>query len=869
MALSKMMSEYMKLKENYKDYILLYRLGDFYEMFYDDAILASKELEITLTGRDCGMKERAPMCGVPYHSVDSYIARLVQKGYKVSICEQIKAPDSNEVVGREVVKIITPGTVSEPQMLDETKNSYIVGICADDRSDGEVALCFADISTGEVIISELYKKIDLKIINELAKYTPREAYVNKNIDDILFLANFLKEPSNNCIITKGDNQSFEYETASEKINLHMGQHPESVGFTSPLTICAFGGLLDYLYKTQFCDLSHMKKITFLGRDNFMDIDYFTWRNLEITETLRAKSKKGSLLGVLDKTQTAMGARLLRRYLEKPLLGIAPILKRQNSVYDFHEKNMERSELRELLVNVRDIERLISKVVYDTINPRDMRALAESFSKLPEIKSSLYKFSAPLILELANQIDILADIYKIIDDAIVENPPIVIRDGNIIKDDYNEDIQTLKTFLKDNKAIITKLEADEKEKTGIKTLKVGYNKVFGYYIEVSKSFVNQVPQDYIRKQTLTNGERYITADLKEIESKLLTANDEVIKLETEIYNRIKIVVSGALNRIKSTADAIATADVLSTFAEVSRKNEYCCPQISKDGIIEIKAGRHPVVEKNLKDELFIANDTYLNDGNNQIALITGPNMAGKSTYMRQVAIIVLMAQIGCFVPASFAQIGIVDKIFTRVGASDDLTSGQSTFMVEMNEVAYILNNATKNSLLIFDEIGRGTSTFDGMSIAQAVIEYAAKKVKAKTLFATHYHELVKLDEVFSCVKNYNIAAKKRENDIVFLRKIVEGGTDDSYGIEVAKLAGVPKDVIKRAEAILKDLEKNKIPIELPISKNNNNNDNEEISLTSNLSNEILEKLKKMDVTVMTPIEAMNELFTLSKEAKENV
>lgn len=864
MPLSPVMQQYKDMKEQNKDYLLFYRMGDFYEMFFDDAVLASRELDITLTKKDCGLPEKAPMCGVPYHSVDTYISRLVQRGYKVSLCEQIKDPETNEVVDRKVVRTVTPGTVTEPQMLDEKINNYIVCIY-DEPETKELIFCFADISTGEVFISDKYQRSDFKMVGEFSKYKPREAYSNIQLKDLPFLKNYFSDESNICIFTVGEPGDFNRENARIKIEEHLGTNIENYGFNDDISVNSFGALLAYLSRTQLCDLSHLKNIQFSDKSDFMELDYFTWRNLEVTETMRNKAKKGSLLGVLDVTKTAMGARKLRKFLERPLINVPEILKRQNAVSEFYDKTIERNELREIISEVRDIERLSSKLVYDTVNPRDLRAFAASFAVLPKLKSILESFSSEYLSGIYRNLDTLEDLYELIDNAVVEEPPITTREGNVIKDTYNNEISELKTFLTDSKSIIAGIEVREREKTGIKTLKIGYNKVFGYYIEVSKSLKDQVPENYIRKQTLVNGERFITAELKDIESKLLTANEAVIKLENEIFIKIKEQLFASLNRIKSAAEAVAMLDAFSSLAEVARKNSYVCPDILPSGIINIKNGRHPVVEKMVKGEVFIPNNTLLNRSDDMISLITGPNMAGKSTYMRQVALIVLLAQIGSFVPAAQAQIGVVDKIFTRVGASDDLTSGQSTFMVEMNEVAYILNNATQNSLLIFDEIGRGTSTFDGMSIAQAVIEFVAKKIKAKALFATHYHELISLEDKFPCLKNFNVAAKRRNDEITFLRKIVPGGTDDSYGIDVAKLAGVPKSVISRAEEILKELESGTSHYVKTVEKYNNET---QMSIEDNLNEQIIDKLANMDVTVLTPIEAMNELFKLSDEVKKN-
>jgi len=868
MPLSPMMQKYVEMKEQYKDYILMYRLGDFYEMFFDDAIIASRELEITLTGRDCGLEERAPMCGVPYHSVDGYIARLVQKGYKVSICEQVKDEVTNEVTDRKIVRMVTPGTITDPQVLDETKNSYIACAYAESGLQGEIAVCYSDITTGEILFGEPVKKTDDKLLNELTKLNPSEIYLCGNESEIPAISAYMSRTDTKCIITAADEYSFVYENALAMIKRHMGTAFSTPEFKDKLYVSVFGGLLEYLYRTQLCDLSHLKTLTFLNKQKYMDIDWFSWRNLELTESMRSKSKRGSLLGIIDKTQTPMGARLLRRYLEKPLIDITEILKRQSAVTAFYNNDLVRTDIRDNLANIKDIERLISKVVYGTVNPRDVKAMGASFAYLPEIKRTLTLLDTPTVSRLNERIDTLTDIAALIESAIVDEPPVTLREGKAIRPEFNEELSELKSLLRDSRALMAKIEADEKERTGIKTLKIGYNKVFGYYIEVSKSFSNQVPPEYIRKQTLVNGERYITAELKDLETKLLTADENVIKLENAIFEQIKSTITDALIRIKTTAEAIAELDVYTNFAEISKKNGYSCPVMTPDGAIEIKNGRHPVVEKALKDSLFVPNDAYLDNTSNMLALITGPNMAGKSTYMRQVAVIVVMAQTGCYVPAEYAKLAVVDKIFTRVGASDDLAAGQSTFMVEMSEVAYILKNATKNSLLIFDEIGRGTSTFDGMSVAQAVIEHVVKKVKAKTMFATHYHELTRLDKVFDNVKNYNVAAKKKNNEIIFLRKILKGGTDDSYGIDVAKLAGVPNDVIKRAEEILKELEENKVQI--MVSQKREEDMYFGGNLFSEINNEVIEKLRNMDVTTLTPLEAMNELYKLSNTVKsENI
>ena len=852
-----MMQQYVQMKEQYKDYILMYRLGDFYEMFFDDAIIASKELDIVLTGRDCGMDERAPMCGIPYHSVDGYIARLVQHGYKVSVCEQVKDPVTNDVTHREVVRMITPGTVTDPDMLDESKNNYIVGAFAE---RGKICLCFVDISTGDMFLSGPYKITDPTVINELGKYSPREIYTSKEASGADLIKEYLTA-SAGCMLTLGE----KCETAKELLEKQMGADVNSLGLSdNALAVDTAGSLLKYLFDTQLCSLDHIKKLTLTGEASYMQIDLSTWRNLEIVETMRFKEKKGSLLGVLDKTQTAMGARLLRNFLEKPLTDVDRIRARQCAVRDFYENNIERSEIRDLLSGIRDIDRLLTKVVYGSVNPKDIKNLSASFSSLPRIFEILRggKFGSAYMKDLLHGADELSDITEHINAAVKDEPPIAMKDGGIIREGYNREVDELRILLTDAKRIMANLEASEKEKTGIKTLKVGYNKVFGYYIEVPNGSKDLVPDTYIRKQTLVGGERFITPELKEIEEKLLTAHDDLVDLEYKLFTELVSGVKECIDRIKASSRAVAHIDVLTTLAEVAVKNGYTCPTVNNDNVIDIKDGRHPVVEKMLRNEVFVPNDTLLNSDDCRMAIITGPNMAGKSTYMRSVALITLLAQIGSFVPASSATIGVADKIFTRVGAADDLASGQSTFMVEMNEVAYILKNATKKSLLIFDEIGRGTSTYDGMSIARAVLEHVAEKIKAKSLFATHYHELVALENTLEGVKNFNVAAKKRGNTITFLRKIVPGGTDDSYGIDVARLAGVPDAVIERAQEVLKEIESEqpKIVIE-------RENRSEETDLFSSAaSDEIIERLKKLDPTVLTPIEAMNELYSLVQKAK---
>ncbi|MBO5213300.1 MAG: DNA mismatch repair protein MutS [Clostridia bacterium] len=855
-----MMRQYLELKQQYKDCILMYRLGDFYEMFFDDARTVSRELDLTLTGRDCGLEDRAPMCGVPFHSVDNYISRLVSRGFSVTICEQNKAENSNEVLGREVTRVITPGTVTEPTMLDEKKNNYIVGICAD---EGKVAFCYADITTGDFFLTDVFKLSDPSLLSHLCRYSPREAYLNKSAKDSTLIREYFAKLGH-CTVKEGDAESFRLKDCMRRIEQQTGKAIRDLDLPEgELLLKAAGGLLDYLQKTQLCDLSHMKNLRYLTDGDSMEIDYSTWRNLEIVETLRTKERHGSLLGVLDKTRTAMGARQLRKFLEKPLLDIPSIMARQDAVRILYDSHLERTELRDLLNHVRDVQRLMTKIVYDTLNPRDMRALCVSFSVFPQIKRILSSMEPSLLKKIYADLDPLEDITSMIEEAIVEDPPMLIREGKMIRSGYNEKLDELRELLKNSKQVLANIETAEKEKTGIKNLKIGYNKIIGYFLEVTKLNTHLVPDYYIRKGTLVNAERYITPELKEIELQLATANDQIVQIEYDLYTALKKRLADALDRIRRSADAIALLDALLSLAHVALKNNYSCPFVNEGDVIDIKNGRHPVVESMLRDDMFVPNDTYLDRKDNRTAIITGPNMAGKSTYMRQVAIIILMAQIGSFVPASSATIGVCDKIFTRVGASDDLAMGQSTFMVEMTEVAYIVKNATKRSLMIFDEIGRGTSTFDGMSIARAVVEFVTQKIGGKSLFATHYHELIALEQEMSGVRNYNIAAKKKGKDILFLRKIVEGGTDDSYGVEVARLAGVPEEIIHRAEVILSELEA--APASRPVASVQE--EDLQISMTSGYADEIIETLKKTDATLLTPIEAMNELYRLAKQAKD--
>lgn len=860
--LSPMMRQYFELKERCKDSILFFRLGDFYEMFFDDAILVSKELELTLTGRDCGLEERAPMCGVPYHSCEGYIARLVDKGYKIAICDQLSDPSAKGLVKRDITRVITPGTVIEGTMLDESKNNYICSFHICEHSFG---ICFCDVSTGDLSATALLgSDIDRKVINELSKFNPREIIVSGNIEKFKDFQQFVSDKLKCTVEIKNSDDSFD-----DYKNVVLRQFKNKTLDELSLTDCdeiviSLAVLFDYLKETQKIGLERINTLNVYFENQFMRLDLATRRNLELTETMRNKEKKGSLLWVLDKTKTAMGKRLMKTYIEQPLLNVSAILKRQEAVEEIYSDIVLMDTLKGQLNGVYDLERLMTRIVYGSANARELRSLCFTFSKLPEIKNVLSCAKSELLIEINNNIDDLADIGSLIDAAIVEEPPVSVKEGSIIKHGYNSEIDLLRGDMSSGKNIMAEMEQKEKARTGIPKLKIGYNRVFGYFIEVSNSFKNRVPAEYIRKQTLSNCERYITTELKEIEGKVLGAKDRAIQLEYELFCEIRKKVADNLNRIQKTAKAVAKLDVLLSFAITSYENRYVKPIVNNTDKIVLKDSRHPVVEALMQESLFVPNDVILDTDENMISVITGPNMAGKSTYMRQVAIIVLMTQIGCFVPASYAEIGVVESIFTRVGASDDLASGQSTFMVEMMEVAQIMNSATSNSLIILDEIGRGTSTFDGMSIARAVIEFVADKQKlgAKTLFATHYHELIELENLLPGVKNYNIAVKKRGDDITFLRRIVRGGTDDSFGIEVAKLAGVPEWIIERAKVILKEIESEnlvsavKITSEEMVPKAFAHEEN-----IDGPQKEAIDKLKNIDVNTLTPIEAMGTLFEL--------
>ena len=865
---SPMMQKYLETKEKYPDTILFYRLGDFYEMFFDDAILVSRELEITLTGKDCGLEKRAPMAGVPFHAAENYIAKLVAKGYKVAICEQLEDPKTTKgMVKRGVIKVVTPGTVVESNMLEERKNNYIMSIY---KVGIYFGIAISDISTGEFYASKIRETNNFALLlDEISRFTPSEIIVNEMMNESKAEIASIKTRFPDTYINKCEESYFSenIQSVKNKFTLKDINSNEIENLQDNiLEICAINALVSYIENTQMTDLSHINTITIYHVLKYMALDINARRNLEITEKLRDKSKKGTLLWVLDKTSTSMGGRLLRRWLNDPLIDENEINKRLNSVEELKNDVILRGDIIENLKKIYDIERLAGKMAYGNATPRDMITLKNSLLKLPETKNILQNVKTDYLKEIYENIDELQDIYELIDKSITDDPPMNTKDGGYIKIGFDEEIDKLKLATTDGKSWLMKLEKEEKEKTGIKSLKVGFNKVFGYYIEVTNTYKNLVPETYIRKQTLTNGERYITEELKNIENQILGAEEKVVKLELEAFKKIREEIADNVKRLQKTAEAVSILDVLSSFAQVAEDMNYCKPVINKDGIIDIKEGRHPVIEKMLPTGEFIANDTYLDKNENRLSIITGPNMAGKSTYMRQVALITLMAQVGSFVPAQSAVIGVVDKIFTRVGASDDLSMGQSTFMVEMMEVAAILKEATSNSLIILDEIGRGTSTFDGLSIAWAVAEYIAdiNKCGAKTLFATHYHELTELENKLEGIKNYSIAVKEKGEDIIFLRKIVKGGTDESYGVHVARLAGVPKEVTKRANQILKTLERKSIIG----SKKEEKEDKKQVTGQLGMFNfklaEIAQELDKVNLNELTPIDALNTLVKIKEK-----
>ena len=860
---SPMMQHYLDTKKEYKDSILFYRLGDFYEMFFDDAILASRELELTLTGKECGQEERAPMCGVPFHAAENYIARLISKGYKVAICEQMEDPkQAKGIVKREVIRVVTPGTVIESNLLDEKKNNYIMSVYKSGIYFG-IAVC--DVSTGDFRATQIKETNNFSAaLDEISRYSPAEIVVNNLMYDTTEEIAKIRERFQIYISKQEDDKfSNNVEELTSKYNVVDESENKIEINDKTLCICAINGLLTYILETQKTNLDHINKIILYNNTKYMCLDINARRNLELTEKLRDKSKKGTLLWVLDKTSTSMGGRRLRRWINDPLLDIEKINKRLNSVKELKDNPILRGDIADLLKKVYDIERLVGKISYGNANARDLISLKNSVKQLPELKKIMSNTESTLLKELYNELDILEDIYNIIDVAIVEEPPISVKEGGIIKKGYNEEIDKLKMATTDGKNWLIQLEANEREKTGIKGLKVGFNKVFGYYIEVTKSNISLVPDRYIRKQTLTNGERYVTEELKKLENELLGAEEKVINLEYNAFCEIREIIEKQLLRIQRTADIVATLDVLNSFAIVAEDMNYCMPIVDNSGIIDIKGGRHPVIEKILPSGEFVDNDTYLDKEDNRFSIITGPNMAGKSTYMRQVALITLMAQCGSFVPATFARLGVVDKIFTRIGASDDLSMGQSTFMVEMMEVATILKEATQNSLVILDEIGRGTSTYDGLSIAWAVAEYMSDKEKcgAKTLFATHYHELIGLEQKIQGVKNYSIAVKEKGEDIIFLRKIVAGGTDESYGVHVAKLAGVPQTVTKRSNEILRTLERKSILGSKEQEKENKKVAEGQLDMYNYKLAEIAHEIDKIDLNSLTPIDALNTLVKI--------
>ncbi len=857
MGYTPMMQQYFSVKEQYKDCILFYRLGDFYEMFFDDALTASRELELTLTGRDCGMPERAPMCGVPYHSSSGYVSKLIAKGYKVAICEQVEDPAvAKGIVKRDVIRVVTPSTITEDGVVESDKNNFLASVY---KTEGRLGAAFLDFSTGELYATIIYNDIYENIITELSRFMPTECLVNEDAANDKTIDKILK--ASGCYVTRRSNEYFE---DSDEVNSQCFEGRCTL-IKSEISYNAIGAAVKYISETQKTDISHINSVSYYSIGEFMNMDVNTRRNLELTETMRTKKKKGSLLWVLDMTETSMGGRRLRSWVEQPLINCGAINKRLGGVEELFKNAVIRLNIRELLKNVMDMERLISKVVCRSANARDLLALKNSFSIIPALLFEIAGCKSEIINELYKSIDRLEDICGLIDMSICDNPPMTIRDGGIIKENYSERLDGYRAALRDGKGWLADIEAKEKENTGIKNLKVGFNKVFGYYIEVSKSNVDKVPESYIRKQTLTNGERYITQELKEIEDKILGAEEKSIQLEYMLFEEIREAVGKERERIQNTAKAIGILDCLMSLAEVAAKYNYVRPTVDVSDVIDIKQGRHPVVER-LSDEMFVPNDTFLNNTGDRLSIITGPNMAGKSTYMRQVAVIALMAQIGSFVPAASARIGISDSIFTRVGASDDLAAGQSTFMVEMSEVAHILKNATQNSLIIYDEIGRGTSTYDGLAIAWAVLEYTASKKTcgAKTLFATHYHELTGLEESMEGVKNYSVAIKERGDDIVFLRKIVSGGADNSYGVDVAKLAGLPEDVIKRARAILKNLEGGKTVLK---PKKVKEESQPQMSFAAGIESEIIEKIKSLDVDTLTPIEGLSFLYKIKKELEQ--
>ena len=865
-----MMKQYLEMKDRNPDSILFFRLGDFYEMFFDDAKLASRELDLTLTTRDRSKppEERTPMCGVPYHSCDSYIARLIAKGYKVAICEQTEDPATAKgLVDRDIVRVITPGTVMSASMLEEGKNNFLCAVYADSAAIG---LCLCDLSTGEVFGTSFPTREEARshLENELGRFHPTEAVLSDGAYHLDGLTDFLRDKLD-CMCENGGEGRFRYDAALPLVQKQFRAGLESIPEGDQAAVQAAGGLLTYLYETQKTDLSHIAAYSYYTTGQFMELDLTARQTLELTGTMRSKEKKGSLLWVLDRTKTAMGGRLLRGWIERPLLSPVQIVRRQQAVSDLYEDIITREELVMTLKEVTDLERLIGRVVYGSAGGRDLVALANGLGKLPRIRELLEGSSSALLQSLREELDDLPEVRELLQRALVDEPPFSVREGKFIREGYSPEVDRLWNVINHGAELVADLETRTKEQTGIKNMKVRYNKVFGYYIEVAKSQIGLVPQDWVRKQTTVNAERYISQELKELEHTILSAQDQVTALEYQLFCELKDTVCAHVAQVQSSAAAVAQVDVLTSFAAVAAANGYCMPLVDNSSVLQITEGRHPVVEKVLKGTPFVPNDTHMDSGDDLCAIITGPNMAGKSTYMRQVALIVLMAQMGSFVPAQSAHIGIVDRVFTRIGASDDLSAGASTFMVEMTEVAQLLKNATKKSLLILDEIGRGTSTYDGMAIARAVLEYCAdpKRLGCKTLFATHYHELTVLEGEIPGVKNYNIAAKKRGNDLIFLRKIVRGGADQSYGIEVAKLAGVPDRVIKRARAILEELEAGGGGMQNAECRMQNA-PQEQVSLMDLGGQKVLQKLRMTDVNILSPIEALNLLAELKQDLQES-
>lgn len=864
--LSPMMKQYFEIKQAYGDAILMFRLGDFYEMFFEDAKTASRELELVLTGRDCGQEERAPMCGVPFHSADSYIAKLVSKGYKVAICEQMEDPKlAKGIVRRSVVRVITAGTVIESSMLDETKNNYLCVCCL--QFDG-LGLCFADVSTGGLYLTQFTENYDERAVDELARFMPSEILSNKETAVLKRFQSFVSKKLEAAAEVLPQ-AAFDFENASGLVLRHFKKNAlEDLGLENKKSaVCALGAALSYLYDMQKTGLENIREINFYSDAKFMKIGIATRRNLEITETMLDREKKGSLLWVLDRTGTAMGKRLMRSWLECPLCDCAAIIGRQNAVEELFENEPLRTELSGLMAGIYDMERLMTRVLYNTANAKELLSLKSTLKPLPQMKALLAGCRSALLRELYGELDLLEDVYDLVGEAVSEDAPFSVREGGMIKNGFNAELDELRDIVSGGKSFLTQLEQSEREKTGIKKLKIGYNRVFGYFYEVPNSYKELVPEAYIRKQTLSNCERFITQELKDLETRVLGAQERIVSLEYEVFCSVRKKIGEQYERTRRSSRVIAHLDVLCSLANVAAANSYVRPEINAGSAVVIRDGRHPVIEKVLRDVPFVPNDALLDCGENRMAIITGPNMAGKSTYMRQVALIVLMAQMGSFVPAASASIGLVDSIFTRVGASDDLASGRSTFMVEMSEVAEILENATSKSLIILDEIGRGTSTYDGMSIARAVLEYAAdrRRLGAKTLFATHYHELTELENTVEGVKNYNIAVKKRGDEITFLRRIVRGGADGSYGVDVARLAGVPESVVRRARAILKELEAQGGQRHFPAAKPKE--EDLQLSFAQGVRDEIAEELKNMDVNTLTPIEAMAALYALSNKAKQ--